>query len=64
MELERFLDIKRLSELTGLPRSWLYSQAESGLLPHYKLGKYLRFHVSEIETWLEAQRRGNGTCAR
>ena len=64
MELEPFMDIIRLSELTGLPRSWLYSQAEGGSLPHYKLGKYLRFRVSEIEAWLGAQRRGNGSYAR
>jgi len=55
--LEPFLDIRELEKITKLPRSWLYSQAAKGYLPHYKCGKYLRFKISEIEEWLAKHRR-------
>ena len=33
----------------GLPKSWVYSKAESGELPSYKLGVYRKFRWAEIE---------------
>ena len=40
----------------GVPVSWVYSQAETGKLPAFKLGKYLRFRPAEVTAWLEAHR--------
>ncbi len=57
---EKLLGIKEISEATGLPLSWLYTQAAAGRIPHLKLGKYLRFRISEVQAWLEAHRRGSG----
>jgi excisionase family DNA binding protein len=61
--MEPYIDIRELEKITKLPRSWLYAQTSRGYLPHYKCGKYLRFKISEIETWLERHRREgrNGT---
>jgi excisionase family DNA binding protein len=56
---ESLIDIKELEKRTRLPRSWLYTQAAKGCLPHYKCGKYLRFKVTEVEAWLERHRRGD-----
>jgi excisionase family DNA binding protein len=58
--IEPLIDIKELEKRLQLPRSWLYTQAAIGYLPHYKVGKYLRFKASEVETWLEKHRRGGG----
>ena len=55
--MEPMVDVKRLEEVHGIPRSWWYSAAEDGRIPSYKIGKYLRFRMSEIETWLAAQRQ-------
>ncbi len=55
---ERLLTVKEVADMTGLPVSWIYSKAEDGTLPHFKLGKYLRFRVSEVTAWLETLRRG------
>jgi excisionase family DNA binding protein len=65
-EPERLLSIDQLAAATNLPKSWLYSRAESGTIPHFKLGRYLRFKLSEIEPWLAAQHRGpsNGGAGR
>ena len=56
--IEPFLKVQQLAALTGLPSSWWYARAESGQVPHYKCGKYLRFRWSEIERYLSAQRKG------
>jgi excisionase family DNA binding protein len=54
---EKLITVIELHNTTGLPTSWLYSKAEQGLLPSYKLGRHIRFKPSEVAAWLEAQRR-------
>ena len=48
---------KELAQDLGLPLSWIYAKAETGELPSFKLGRYVRFRESEINAWLEANRR-------
>jgi excisionase family DNA binding protein len=57
MEQEPLVDVNRVAEVTGTPVSWWYSAAESNRVPHYRVGKYVRFKLSEVEQWLAAQRR-------
>ncbi len=53
---ERLIGPRDVAEMCGLPISWVYSKAEEGILPHFKLGKYLKFRESEVTHWLEEQR--------
>jgi integrase len=42
----RLVDISTLSEMLGLPKSWIYERTRAScpaMIPHFKLGKYLRF---------------------
>jgi excisionase family DNA binding protein len=55
---EKFLTVADLEECTAMSASWWYAAAESGRVPSIKVGKYVRFIRSEIEAWLESQRRG------
>jgi excisionase family DNA binding protein len=55
---ERLLDVRDLAERYGPPPSWWYAKAEAGEIPSFKLGKYRRFRLDEIEAWLESQRQG------
>ena len=57
------VDVKTLADKFGPPPSWWYAQAEAGKIPSYRLGKYRRFRVAEIEAWIEAQRQGPGAKA-
>ena len=59
--MESLVDVKKLEEVYGTPRSWWYTAAEDGKVPSYKLGKYRRFRISEVESWLEGQRNGSET---
>ena len=53
------LDVAAAAALLGVPRSWVYARVESVdcNLPHFKIGRYLRFRESELLTYLETNRR-------
>ncbi len=55
--METMVDVKKLEEVYGTPQSWWYTAAEAGKVPSYKVGKYRRFRLSEIEAWLATQRQ-------
>ena len=57
---DALLDIAQAAAFLGVPRSWIYSRVESSEcdLPHFRVGRYLRFRASELEGYLEANRGG------
>jgi hypothetical protein len=57
---EGFVGVSELERRFGLPVSWWYAKAEAKLVPSYKIGKYRKFRVSEVSSWLEQQRHGPG----
>lgn len=56
--MEPFVDVKKLEEMYDTPRSWWYAAAEDNKVPSYKVGKYRKFRISEIEAWLQTRRNG------
>lgn len=44
------------AQLAMSPR-WVLAEARAGRLPHYRLGRCIRFSPAEITTWLEDQHR-------
>ena len=56
---ERLITVKEASEILNVPRSWVYAKVESVDcdLPHFKLGRYIKFRESELLTYLETNRR-------
>ncbi len=59
--IPRLLTVEQVAEMWQLSRSWIYERTRRrGLeqLPHFKLGKYLRFEEQAVEEFLERQRRG------
>ena len=53
---KEFFTIEQLSEYLNLKRSTLYFQVETGQIPHYRIGRLLRFKKAEIDEWLESHR--------
>jgi excisionase family DNA binding protein len=47
--------IKAMAKKLDVPKSWLYSRTRTGEIPHLKVGKYVKFDVSEVMEWLKAQ---------
>ena len=53
--------VHEIAELLHVPDTWVYGRTRTrGLeqIPHFKLGKYLRFSRSEVLDWVHRQ-RGN-----
>ncbi len=59
MQSEEFLTVPELARQLKVPTSWVYDQVRNhpDPLPHYKVGKYLRFLWSEVTAWVERRHR-------
>ena len=57
---DALLDVAQAAALLGVPKSWVYVRVESCAcdLPHFRVGRYLRFRSSELFAYLEQNRRG------
>ena len=54
-------DANRAARLLNVKASWLLQRAREGRIPHYRIGKYIRFDVHEIrsETGMPVDRHAN-----
>lgn len=49
----RLVDAAAVAERLGVPKSWVLESARSGAIPHWKLGRYVRFDLDDVGRWLE-----------
>ncbi|MFX0201143.1 MAG: helix-turn-helix domain-containing protein [Candidatus Hodarchaeota archaeon] len=56
--MNELLGIEEVAKILNVPRSWVYERTRRGEIPHFKLGKYLRFDAQAIEKFVEKMRRG------
>ena len=62
--MNKLLTPDELSEKLNVSKKWIYEKTQSyakNPLPHYKVGKYLRFDLIEILKW--ARRNGKNQKA-
>ena len=52
------IDARAAGRLLGVPHTWLLAQARAGLIPHHRLGHYVRFKADDLDAWLEENRLG------
>jgi len=53
---ERLLTVSEVATLLKVPVSWVYGRTRRrgvDQIPHFKLGKYLRFSEHAVLTWIE-----------
>ena len=51
---ERLLTVQELADRMQVPVSTVYQWRKHGTGPKaYRIGKYLRFRVSDVERWIE-----------
>jgi excisionase family DNA binding protein len=58
--------VTQIAELLQVPNSWVYERTRRRgfeRIPHFKIGKYLRFSRSEVLDWVH-QQRGNSLAPR
>jgi excisionase family DNA binding protein len=52
----RYLSIKELSEYLGIPKYTIYSWTSMKKIPYVKLGRAIRFDMTEIESWIKERK--------
>jgi excisionase family DNA binding protein len=55
--VQEFLNIHEVSQYLGIKPGTLYAMAESRAIPHYKIGRLVRFRKSEIDEWMRENKR-------
>ena len=51
--MEKLLKIDQVSELLQISKSLVYKWVHYDYIPHYKVGRLVRFNESEINKWLK-----------
>lgn len=52
VSLEPLVTVAEIARLLGVPRSFVYERTARGDIPCYRVGRLLRFRVSEVERWV------------
>ena len=52
---QNLIGIKKMASKLDVAVSWLYSRTRTNDIPHYKIGKYVKFNESEVWEWFKAQ---------
>ena len=50
-----FMTPEGVAQYLHIKKSTVYSWAKSGQIPHYRMGRLLRFKPAEIDCWLETK---------
>lgn len=54
--MQQLLTIKEASTFLNIKEKTLYSLAAKKEIPHYRIGKIIRFNQSELDTWLQSKK--------
>ena len=54
---KEFFNVDELSEYLGIKKSTLYRMVENGELPHYRIGRLIRFRRDDVDSWIERHRK-------
>jgi excisionase family DNA binding protein len=52
---QNLIGIREMSEKLSVPVSWLYQRTRTDEIPHYKIGKYVRFDVEQVMEWIKTK---------
>jgi excisionase family DNA binding protein len=58
--MDRFLNVEELTQYLRVKRSTIYDWVHKSSIPHYKLGRLVRFRESEVNEWLKTKRQKTG----
>jgi excisionase family DNA binding protein len=57
--IQKLMGPDQLADLLSVSKASVYRLTESGKIPHYKVGRSLRFDMSDVVTYLEQNRVGS-----
>jgi len=62
---EQLIDVRQAALMFNLPSYWLSQAKErkARRIPHYRVGKLVRFKPAELEAWIVAQQASGAEVA-
>lgn len=60
---DRLLEAAEVADLLAVPVRWVREHTRSGLIPHVRLGRYVRYRREAVVGWIAEQEHG-GTAWR
>jgi len=54
--LDRYIGIEELSGFLGVKKRTAYHLVETMQIPHYRIGRLIRFKLSEVEEWMASKK--------
>lgn len=55
---EPLLDATAAAKLLSVRPSWVYEAVRSHRIPYLKIGRHIRFLRTDLEAWIDEQRKG------
>ncbi len=52
------LTADEVAALLRVTKAWVYAETRRGVLPHVRLGRYVRFRESAVRDWIKAIESG------
>ena len=52
---QNLISINEMAKKLSVPISWIYQRTRTGEIPHYKIGKYVRFDEEMVWEWIKKQ---------
>jgi len=54
---QNLIGISEMAKKLDVPVSWIYSRTRTNEIPHYKIGKYVKFDSERIMQWIKDQNK-------
>lgn len=61
---DRWLSIKEIAEYLGVRRETIYVYLEKKNLPGHRIGKFWKFKIAEVDTWVHSGQAADGYSPR
>ncbi len=55
--MEKLLNVKEVSQTTGIPQKTLWDMCRNRKIPCYKIGRIYKLRESEVNKWLETKKQ-------
>ena len=56
---QNLIGINEMAKKLDVPVSWLYSRTRTNDIPHFKVGKYVKFDPEKVMIWVQEQSESN-----
>ena len=64
VNIERYVDIKTVSQYTSLPVKTLYEWSGTGRIPSIKIGRRVLFDLHDIDKVMDSFKRSSDQCEK